>query len=89
MTTKKVKKQKIDFESAMENLEELVVKLENGELSLEESLSTFEEGMKLAVYCEKELQAASGKVEKIMKDFSGAETLTEISADELEDLKGV
>lgn len=60
-----------DFETAMQKLEKIVTDLDQGHLSLENSLSSFEEGMRLARVCEKKLEEASGRVEKIMKDFSG------------------
>lgn len=62
------------FEDAMQKLETIVSDLEHGELSLEKSLVSFEDGMQLAKVCQDHLNAASGRVEKIMKDFSGAET---------------
>lgn len=79
---------KQSFEKAMEKLEGLVEKLEEGNLSLDKSLAAFEEGMQLAQYCDKQLSEASGKVQKIMKDVSGAESLVNLSEDELDELKG-
>lgn len=64
----------VSFEDAMQKLETIVSDLEHGELSLEQSLVSFEDGMKLAKVCQDQLNAASGRVEKIMKDFSGDET---------------
>lgn len=51
-----------DLESAMQSLELLVTRLESGELSLEESLSTFEKGIQLSKSCEKSLANAEQKV---------------------------
>lgn len=62
---------KISFESALKNLEEIVGKMEAGDLPLDQSLKKFEEGMDLVKLCEKQLQEAEGRVEKLMKDATG------------------
>lgn len=54
------------FETAIEKLEGLVVKLENGDLTLDESLSTFEEGMKFARLCNEKLAHAESKMEELV-----------------------
>lgn len=59
------------FESALKNLEEIVLKMEEGELSLDQSLQKFEEGIELVKFCEKNLQEADGRIEKLMKDSEG------------------
>lgn len=59
------------FEEAMERLEHIVESLEQGELSLEESLEIFEEGMKLVNFCSKKLEEAEQKVTLLMKDQNG------------------
>lgn len=59
------------FETAVEKLEQIVRKLEGGDLTLEESLKAFEEGIGLTRMCEKLLQEAKGKVEKLVKKESG------------------
>ncbi|MEK7395915.1 MAG: exodeoxyribonuclease VII small subunit, partial [Candidatus Poribacteria bacterium] len=61
----------IKFEDAMTRLEEIVEELESGELSLEESLSAFEEGIKLSKICAKLLNEAERKVEILMKGEDG------------------
>lgn len=61
----------IRFEEALKKLEKIVSDLENGNLSLEESLKKYEEGVKLARECAKRLEAAQKKVELLMKDSSG------------------
>ena len=61
----------LKFESAVEKLETIVRKLESGDLNLEESLKSFEEGIGLARVCEKLLQEAKGKVEQLIKKESG------------------
>ena len=69
----------------MNQLEKLVEKLETGDLSLEDSLKVFEEGMELTQFCEQKLNDAEGKVEMLMKDQSGKKTARKISLKE--DLK--
>jgi len=53
---------KPDFETAMVALEELVVKIEGGDLSLENSLKEFEKGIKLSQDCQKALTEAEQRV---------------------------
>ncbi len=61
---------KENFESALKRLEEIVAKMEGGELSLDESLSLFEEGVKLSRVLGKRLEEAERKVEMLVKDES-------------------
>ena len=58
---------KIDFEQQLANLESLVTSLEGGDLTLEESLNSFEEGVKIARECQRALQSAEQRVELLMK----------------------
>lgn len=55
------------FESAFSQLQELVKKLEGGNLPLEESLKAFEEGVRLTRLCQESLSKAEQKVEQLMK----------------------
>jgi exodeoxyribonuclease VII, small subunit len=55
-------KMKKSFESQIENLEKIVAELENGELSLDESVSKFEEGIKISKECNKTLEEAEKKI---------------------------
>ncbi len=57
----------ISFELAIEKLQTTVKKLETGELSLEESLKNFEEGVRLTKYCQEMLKVAEQKVEILMQ----------------------
>jgi exodeoxyribonuclease VII small subunit len=59
------------FEDALKELEELVARLEKGELSLEESLRLYERGIALARHCHAKLEEAEGKIELLMKDARG------------------
>ena len=59
------------FEEALQQLEQIVHKLEKGELPLEESLKLYEEGIKLSRLCHGKLEEAEGKIEMLMKDARG------------------
>ena len=59
------------FEDAFQKLEALVKKLEDGNLSLEESLKAFEEGVRLSRFCSKKLDEAEKKVEILLKESNG------------------
>ncbi len=56
-------KKSIDFEEALDQLEELVEDMENGDLTLEESLKAFEQGIKLTRECQSALSQAEQKVQ--------------------------
>jgi exodeoxyribonuclease VII small subunit len=56
-----------DFELAMRDLEELVQRLEQGDLPLEESLAAFERGVMLTRACQTALKEAEQKVEILLK----------------------
>jgi exodeoxyribonuclease VII small subunit len=55
----------IHFEHSIAELEEIVIKLEKGELTLEESLDHFEKGITLARQCQKVLSEAEQKIESL------------------------
>jgi exodeoxyribonuclease VII small subunit len=57
-----------DFEAALAKLEELVTAMEEGELSLEESLQAFEKGIKLTRECQAALQKAEQKVQILVSE---------------------
>lgn len=58
----------LTFENAMKRLEEIVNALESGQVSLDDSLKLFEEGIKLTKYCETELKNIENKAAKILED---------------------
>ena len=68
------KPEPIDFEAAMRDLESLVEKMEEGEFTLEESITQFERGIKLARSCQQALRVAEQKVQKLALD-GNAESL--------------
>lgn len=55
------------FESALSRLEEITRELEEGEISLENSLKKFDEGIKLAEFCNQKLSDAKAKVEILLQ----------------------
>lgn len=67
------KKTSTAFEADLEKLEQLVAQLERGDLSLEESLKSFEEGIKLTRQCQTALKNAEQKVTMLLEknDSSG------------------
>ena len=70
------KAQKLNFETSIAALEDLVEKMEGGEFSLEESLKQFENGISLARACQQALREAEQKVLQLTKDGNGEESLT-------------
>ena len=60
------------FEEALKRLEKIVEELENGSLSLDESLEKYEEGIKLSKACSKKLEVARKKVEILLKSEDGS-----------------
>lgn len=62
-------KEEVNFEEALKQLEEVVDRLEGGDsLTLEESLSAFEEGIRLTRICRKKLDDAQLRVEQLIED---------------------
>lgn len=73
--------EKRTFEKAMEELEGVVKGLEGGKLSLDESMTAFEKGVKLTRECEGKLSEAKGKVEKLIADSQGKTKATKFDVD--------
>lgn len=59
------------FEERMAELEGVVKELESGKLSLDDSIGAFEKGIALTRDCEKMLEAAKAKVEKLVENAGG------------------
>jgi exodeoxyribonuclease VII small subunit len=59
------------FEQALGQLEQIVQRLEKGELPLEESLKLYEEGIRLSRLCHGKLEEAEGRIEMLQKDARG------------------
>ena len=62
---------KLSFEEALEQLEEIVSKLEDGSINLEESIEEYTRGVHLKNHCETKLKEATLKVEQITIDKDG------------------
>jgi exodeoxyribonuclease VII small subunit len=60
-----------EFEKSLVRLEEVVKRLENPELSLDEAMKLFEEGVKLSRECQKQLEEAEGRVEILLRRADG------------------
>ena len=71
---------KLSFDAALKRLEEIVDLLEAGQLSLEESLRMFEEGVKISLFCQEELQKTDGKVSLLIKKMNGGLELADFEA---------
>lgn len=61
------KKAPVDFEASLAELQTLVESLENGELSLEDSLAAFEKGIGLTRECQDALSQAEQKVQQLLE----------------------
>ncbi|AEP29245.1 exodeoxyribonuclease VII small subunit [Glaciecola nitratireducens FR1064] len=79
---KSMTEQKTSFEAAMQELEEIVVEMEKGDIPLEDSLKKFERGIQLARQSQQQLKAAEQKVQILMQS-NGTETLADFESDEL------
>ena len=71
MTTKNADIAKLSFEEALKELEDIVRKLENGEQSLDNSIDDYARGTALRNHCEKKLEEAKLKIEKITNSADG------------------
>jgi exodeoxyribonuclease VII small subunit len=69
------------FEDAMEKLEEIVERLEEGDVPLEKAISYFQEGMKLSKLCHDKLQTVEKQMDQILREDGKLEPFT-IQGDE-------
>tara|TARA_B100001121_G_scaffold276998_1_gene266646 strand:- start:67 stop:285 length:219 start_codon:yes stop_codon:yes gene_type:complete len=60
------KKDTVNFEVSLQKLEKIIEKLEDGDISLEDSVKSFEEGIGLVKECQKQLSQAELKVKKLL-----------------------
>lgn len=74
------KKEKQTYEEALQELEEIISKLEEGNLDLDESLDEFQQGIELYKYCNNILKKVDGKIKIILEQENG--TLEEIDFDD-------
>ncbi len=75
------KSKEFDFEKSLGELEELVELMEDGNLSLEDSLKHFERGIALTRACHQALSDAEQKIKILMKDQDGKEELVDFEPD--------
>ena len=61
-----------EFEVALKRLEEIVRELEKGDLSLEDSIKLFEEGMEMSRICTTKLTSAKGKLQQLLREKDGS-----------------
>jgi exodeoxyribonuclease VII small subunit len=66
MSTPKTDIEKLSFEEALKQLEEIVQRLESGRVELEESIAIYERGAALKAHCETKLKDAEARIEKIV-----------------------
>jgi len=71
-----------DFEKSLGRLEEVVKRLESAELSLDEAMKLFEEGVTLSRECQKQLEEAEGRIEILLKKADGKIAGQAFEADE-------
>jgi exodeoxyribonuclease VII small subunit len=76
------------FEQQLAALESVVERLERGDLSLEDSVRLFEEGMKLSDACKKELEGAEGKIQILVKQRNGTMKIADLDAAPEESVDG-
>jgi exodeoxyribonuclease VII small subunit len=66
-----ISKDDLNLEEALENLEQIVGRLEDGKLSLEESLVLFERGIRLVRLCSSRLESAEQRIESLTGELPG------------------
>ena len=76
-------KKKQTFEASLQKLEQIVGQLEEGDLSLEDSLKLFEDGVKLSRACQERLDHAERRIEILLKDDEGNSTLEPLEETDL------
>lgn len=70
MTTKKPQSE-LSYEQAVEKLEEIVRRIESGQVGLEDSIKLYEEGMALGKRCKEILTQAEQRVEQVSREAAG------------------
>jgi exodeoxyribonuclease VII small subunit len=73
------------FETSLHRLEQIVKKLEAGDLALDDALKLFEEGIQLSQHCQKQLEEAENKVEILLKKADGKLVARKFSLPDEED----
>ena len=73
-----------DFEKAFQDLERIVQRLEGEQLSLDESLKLFEQGIGLSRFCHQRLEEVEKRIELILSDAKGEPNLSPFIVDDEE-----
>lgn len=68
--------EEVSFEKAMEDLENIVERLEEGDVPLEKAISYYQDGMKLSKLCNDKLKQVQDKMTKIMNEQGETESFT-------------
>jgi exodeoxyribonuclease VII small subunit len=75
----------IKFEEALKKLEKIVDELENGDLSLDEALKKYQEGLELSRQCSQRLDSAKKKIDVLVKNKKGEFELKGLDEAEIKD----
>lgn len=75
----------IKFEEALKKLEKLVADLEKGELSLDEALKKYQEGIELSRLCHQRLETAKKKIDTLVKNKKGEFQLQSLDETKIEE----
>ena len=70
------------FEEQLTALETVVERLEQGELTLDESVRLFEDGVRLSNACKKQLEDAEGRIQVLVEDGKGAVKVADLMVEE-------
>jgi exodeoxyribonuclease VII small subunit len=71
----------LSFEAALQELENIVTRLEQGQVDLEDSLALYERGQALKAHCEAKLKAAESRLEKVVLSAGGASGATPLNVE--------
>ena len=80
------KKEELSFEDALKKLEQTVMKMEQGDLNLDENIKFFEEGNKLVKFCSEQLNKAEKKVEVLLGKSSDGQPVYKDMNEEQDEL---
>lgn len=72
MSEEKTEGGEVKFEAALKRMEEIVAKLEGGDLELEKSIGLFEEGVKMSKTLQRKLDEAEQKIERLVRERDGS-----------------
>lgn len=83
----KTKKKQETFENSLKELETIVRQLEEGDLSLEESLALFEDGVRLSRECQERLSQAERRIEVLLEGEDGEPALNPLAPEDLREAR--